>query len=660
MLSKQDTLDNWKNNIAIARKIKEETVDSVLRRHRDYYRGEHWKSPVLVDISRNSPEYTEQTVENLIFSTINTIRPSINLHNPKIFVNPSKKPYIKGTTLFDTSRAAFFIEQLINHLWRTLNIKGQTDRCLGDALLGHWGLMNVGYTFKRNKIKDGKIIEPHTLIKEDSPFAVRTSPLDLIVDPEASDHDLMDARWIGLRWEADLDSIKANSIFSNTSNLEPNSKSQQDSDIRTDQQKMTEPIQPHGTDGRDDSLLDRVIGWDIWDKKNQQLMTIVESHDYILQKRDWPLSFNGFPIKTLWFNFNPDSLLPVSDVAIQLPGQDELNRLRSLQMDHVRRISQAKYLASQGRIIAEEKNKITNGPSGTIAEVKGDASTAIVPLRDASVSQDFYIMINALRQGIRENMGVSDFERGVAKKFETATEPALIQQGITIKRTERSTVLENFIKTIAVELFNIIQQTIRPMSVPLDNAGFQEAINQTPDRLESQVVPTKAIDNLRTPIFIEKRIGRNETKILLPWLNLNKQDIQGEFDFEIEAGSTQPVSDEIRKRDAVQFAQITKESRFVNQEEVMRDVVEAYKRKDVDRILLSKETIKEQSIKEQQKRQQEVQSQMAIDKNKNKDKLQVESNKAQLKAEVDREKIQSNERVELLQALTNRGNGGSK
>ena len=43
-------------------------------------------------------------------------------------------------------------------------------------------------------------------------------------------------------------------------------------------------------------LWQRVEGWDIWDRKNGKLVTVVIEHDKELQYRDWPLKFGGgFP-----------------------------------------------------------------------------------------------------------------------------------------------------------------------------------------------------------------------------------------------------------------------------------------------------------------------------------------------------------------------------
>lgn len=619
-------LKKIKNQIGEAKDIHEDKVRKPLETYREYYRGNQWNDKLA---GHNKP-FRHATVENLVFSNISTIKPSINLNNPKIFVRPSKKPYqLEDGTLFNTGAAAQLLEILLNYYWKSLKLKKQVDKALTDALLGHWGLIQVGYTFKAEKVKDGKLLEINSLIREDSPFALRVSPLDLLVDPEATDHNLEDANWIAIRWEKDLEVVKRNPKYTGTGNLKPNLTTD-DSDNK--QEKSLNLGKGFGDD--DKPYRDRVEGYTYYDKVNQKIYDVVLTHDKALSEKDWKLKSNNFSIKTLYFNENPDELLPISDVSIYKPQQDELNRLRSLQLSHVERVSKRAFITSQGNLPAEEKTKLTHGPDGVIIEAQRGPDS-VVPLKDGTISQDMWLTIQSLRQGVRENSGIADFERGVAKKFDTATEPALIAQSTTIKRTERTTQLESFIRDVVTELANVIQQTFRGQSIPLDKDDFDRVEQIAPDRLESVTVTPQAANQFgnvpikKRPVSSNKNIKKilgDDVEVLLPWLNLEKSDIMGDFDFDIEVGSTQPLNQETRKRDILQLKQILEGSPYINAEEATKAVLEAFDRNDIDKLMRTQKEVEQQQM---QQAQTAVQAEQA----KNQPKRDTDLQKTQMKVQ---------------------------
>ena len=57
-------------------------------------------------------------------------------------------------------------------------------------------------------------------------------------------------------------------------------------------------------------------------------------------------------------------------------------------------------------------------------------------------------------------MAYLPFEKGGAEKFDTATEPALIQQGTNMRRDERGSMLEDFICRNVRKIASILQQTL--------------------------------------------------------------------------------------------------------------------------------------------------------------------------------------------------------
>lgn len=589
---------NWKNMLETSHK-KHKTIEKKIDKWRKYYRGDQWN-----DI--NSEGYNDKTVENMVFSNIRTIMPAINLNNPRIYCKPAKKPYMTKKGYFDTIGTSVVWEMLMNYYYRTLRMKREIDKAVNDALIGPWGFVQLGYTLETEKIKDDSLLEVHELIKSESVFCVRRSPKDIRFDIEATDHLLADARWTALKWVKPLDDVKRNPKYSNTKRLKANSWVKTDNFEKMDTAAYKPDEHNYGDFG-DAAIWERVEGWDIWDKKKHRLMTYVKGHDKFLQEADWPLDIDGFPIEIIYFNENPDEVYPISDVEIYLSAQDELNRIHSLQLAHIKSVSQRRYLAQENSVDPEEMRKITHGGDGTVATVRGDPSTAIVPLRDATISQDIYIIQNGLKNTIREAAGISSFDKGITQKLDTANESALVGQGTAVLRQERLSTLEKFIVRVVKKASVIIQQTMDTHEVPLDEEQFKMAQQHTPDQLASIV-------------------GDAGEKMIMPWLTADKKSLHGDYDFEVEVGSTQPVNQDTRKRDAVQLYQIMAQNPYVKKREGTKFVLDAFNMMESDKFLKTDEEVQKAAMAANQ---QHIQTELALDT----PKRQVDMAKTKLKTD---------------------------
>jgi hypothetical protein len=537
----------WGTRLSVSHR-KFEPIEREIKRNLQYYRGDQWSMEAR-------GRYTDHPVENMIYANLRAILPRLNFRNPKIFVTPNKKPFRRGEVLFDTISASAIVEILINAMYRNLGTKRETRKCIIDAYLAKYAVMELGYTLETEKVaSNDELIETNELIVGDSPFAVRRSPLDLRVDSEATDTLLHDADWIALRWIKTLKDVKRNPRYSNTRNLQANHR------VKT----HFDPSKPEANDdfdrremmSQDPEVWGRVEGWDIWDKKKHKLRTLVEGHNKFLQEIDWPLDIEGFPVEILYFNENPNEFYPISDVDTYINNQDELNRLRSCQLSHVRRISERKYTALENSMDADEMRKITHGGDGTVATIK--QKDGLQPLKDATISQDIYIIANLMKASIREMAGITDMEALASTKFEQATEPALIERSAATVREDQRSIFEDFVKRITKKLFVIVQQTMgTDESIPLNNETFTEARQFVPQKLEKMVGPGG--------------------EAILPWLNLSREDIEGDYDFSIEIGSTQPINQETRKRDATQLYGALADNPWIKTREGTKLFLEAFK-----------------------------------------------------------------------------------
>src|SRR5580765_2632391 len=99
-----------------------------------------WKR--FIDLSKgkhyNSAPKTDQLLINLVFSTINTIAPSVSVNTPKFVVN-ARKP--------DSAPQAVITEEVLNYMWRTYSYQSEFRLAVNDWLVTGHGWIKSGYKF---------------------------------------------------------------------------------------------------------------------------------------------------------------------------------------------------------------------------------------------------------------------------------------------------------------------------------------------------------------------------------------------------------------------------------------------------------------------------------------------------------------------------------
>lgn len=606
---KREELSIWKQKLSVSNKKYEDLVKKKRKRYIDYYLGKQRRTNRIVN------EFAD-TVVNMVFSNISTILPSIIFRNPRIYITPKRKP----TEKLDTVSGAAVLETVLNYFYKELDIKSETRRVVLDALIGPWGLIHLGYNAQIETVTVGDQVSE--AIKEENPFAIRIAPEDLRVDSTGKDHLLKDAKWIAFRWVKTLKEVQDNPDYKNTDLLKNN----------TREEVEFKPIaeNPFDTDNKDyDDVWGRVEGWEIWDKENQRVITLVLSQqpDQIIQDIEWPIEFEGFPLEVIFFNENPDSQFPLSDVETYIQQQDELNEVRSLQMQQLRNNAKRKYITKRDSLDDANKRKIMHGPDGTVAETDANLDNVLKPVEFKSVSQDAYIIERGLKTEIRELAGVSNFERGIAAKVDSATEASLINQGITVLREYRQGIVEDFTIRVMKKLSQILQQTLTSRDIRLGKEQEDALKDIVPDKID--------------------RIVRDGA-VLQRWLNADKDSIKGEYFFDMQVGSMLPTNKETRKKDMVELTQILQGNPFINPEEGTKRILDAYEVRDIEKLMIPAKQVQQQQEQGQQKA---VQAEIAKDTPKRQADLEKTKMKTQSASEITSKKNSTAINVELIKQL---------
>lgn len=544
-----------------------------------YFKGDQWPAG-KGDIS------IPKVVVNLIFADVKVMLPVLALRNPRVFVKPTKatvtvpmpgspdpttgQPMPVPTPAQIINRrpvpviaAAKAKEALINWRWRNLGLTRQVRRCLVDSLLSPFGIMKIGFTLETEKVdvpdqppadpaneKPPDLLVVDEAIKAQSPYAVRWSPLDFRVDPEARYPDLSDAAWIAFGSLSRVEDIKKNPRYRNTRDLKGTVEIKQDYGSASgpsdhyDKSKDTDPEE-----------YQRVRLWEIWDKREGRLITLADDHDKALEYRDWPLSFSsGFPSETLYFTEYPDTLYGPPDLMQVAGQQDAYNEISSMTLNHVKRFLR-KYITQRGMFDENELPKLTQAIDGLVVQADGKLDDAIMAMPDAPIPVDWWQSRGNVREDHDRVSGVGDFVRGVAEKVDTATEASLIQQNLNVRTNDARDIVENFSERVARQVLHIDAQTIdMPAAIPV--------------------------------------IGPDGAIALGQFLNVQTRDtLLAETDVEIEIGSMQPTNQAIQKREVIEIFQALRNDPMVDQFGLRRELLAKYHDTlpDGERLLLTPE-----------------------------------------------------------------------
>jgi len=241
--------------------------------------------------------------------------------------------------------------------------------------------------------------------------------------------------------------------------------------------------------------------WEVLDLVEQKLLILSPQHKDVVYSTDYPYNyFDGPMYVPLIFVDDPNDVWPISMAKIVLGQQDELNKIRTQQMIHRKRYNR-RYLLEDGTMNDDELSKFEAGEDGTITKCLGDPNRVLVPVKDAPLDQNTTVAYQQdIRADMREILGVNEYLRGgFIPRTKTAQEASMIQQGSSVRVQNMYMYLHEFIVDIARRVSLIIQNEY---------------------------------DNIQ---HLTTMVGGELTSV--QW---TKEDIAGEYEIEIEIGSTLP------------------------------------------------------------------------------------------------------------------------
>jgi hypothetical protein len=492
--SQADKLKEYRKHIEASKKWrKEEGFDADWRRFLDLYKGKHY--------DQYSNE--DRMLINICFSTVNVIAPAVAVNYPKITVN-SVKP--------DNAANAVIAEAVVNYWWRFKDIRSEFRRSVKDLLIFGHGWIKTGYRFVEEEevggYDDGDISDPveggevstTTVITQDAPFAERVSPFDVFVDPDAT--SMHDIKWIAQRIRRPIAEVKADKRYSKAA--------------REDVQVMA--VARYSDDPSRRKVHDKNYGyaeiWEYYCVTSKTMCVFTENgENFLIKPMRMPYAF-GHPFSMLRNYDVPDQFYPIGDLEQIEPLQRELNETRSQMMNHRKRFAR-KYLYKESAFDQYGRSSLESDEDNVMVPVVSDEplGAVVAPFPAVINPPEFYDQSNLIVNDIERITGLPEFMTGGLPEIRrTATEVSAIQDAANARTADKLAIVELAIGEVARRLVMLAQQYM---------TGEQVA----------------------------RLIGKDGEPI---WVNFDRDYLEGDFDFEVVGGSTQPHNEAVRRQTALQ------------------------------------------------------------------------------------------------------------
>ncbi len=492
------TIDNWFKRIHLSKALMEKVAaDYTWKDIIDEYHGKYnWSRWGLSDI------YIPPL--NLIFAYVQTEIPAMVLRDPNIKINPKNEQSIN---------AAKIMEKAINYIWKHHRIKRENTKNITDALLVGHTWFKTGYSGDFGTAEDSNGNRFEFIEKEDF-FGYRI-PWDCVYfNPDALDPPY-DCTWIAHEIWATKENVEKNPLYNQDAvkKLQYSSKKNKDN--------VTKGTVDYSSYSPSDEANLCCI-YEIWNKEDGTKFTISPGVSlYLEEPKPWPYEMRGFPFSYLCFNPSPSYPYGIPDVYTFRPQVLELIKVYAMMLDHLKRFN--RQLIIKGTpLSADHMAQLKQGVTGAVLnEVASD--TTIEAVVYPPIQQDVYAVERLLKEMMINISGQSAAERGASQVTTTRSlgELEMMKEGNKGRRSRKVDLVEDFVEDIAGNLLALLQQF----------ADIPFYVRLTGDEYENVASALASRPSASRPGAVTGPQG----------FTFTKEDIQGEFDLDVAAGSMTPM-----------------------------------------------------------------------------------------------------------------------
>lgn len=476
---------------------------------------------------------------NLIYAYVKTEIARLYFRDPWITVNPKRVEDIG---------AAQIAEQVVNYTWGGLSLKNEVKRTILEALLVGHSYIKLGYAAEfgtvesqpKEKPKRGpgrppneKVSEIITseFVKSENVFAYHVPYKDVLFDPSATFPAPHNARWMAHKIVKPLRAIKESGIYDHTEDLKTSS--------FRDDPNMPFEVSDTSKEAFSKEVKNATL-YEIYDLDHMKIVTVSPGCPYFLNQIDYPEWLSGgFPLVQLAFNPVPGEVFPMSDVAAQEGLSIEMTKIVAIWINHLKRWNR-QMIVDNDTFTLDEESKFKESIDGAIihSQTGGTKDKITIP-QYPPVASDSYQIYNEAYKLYQVVSGQTPADQGGQAKVPTRTlgELRLQMMGGRARADEKVDVLEDFIGEIARKLLGIMQKKF-------DLPKIASIVGPTSVKKKIMgVLPARPSTQPQTPQGQPNPIQAQsfQSDFGFSW---NRQDILGDMDTDVVAGSTVPMDRE--------------------------------------------------------------------------------------------------------------------
>lgn len=563
----EDLYRVWNNRVSVAKEYHRKNYLDHIEEVERVWRG-------LDRLYQATPDL-EWVQVNIIYANGKLIVPQIWFSNPEIIVEPLTDrfeeidPITQGPRTVDVVRNAELVKPVLEQKADQIGFKVEEQRVARDAYLYGMGVMKEGWGSQFGKLgvkkyKDDKHAKPasdkvqqtpvtgvNQKVQPDQPWFLRVHPRDIFLPSWARSYDEME--FVIHRVFRRVDDVKSDKRFRNTEGIEgtrmlfdSSKPSDQQPRVYEQQEEFVELWEIHyrTAAGQGGS---KVVSGD-QERHNQDMdaeyepgsavykvLVLAEGHDKVLYHDidEIAMAVGHFPFRFLVLSEDPDRIYPNSDVRQIIDLQRELCKLRSYNLEVVKR-QPAKTLVNANAIAdpKQEEALLANMP---ISYVKVNDPDGIKVLVYPGISQDNYAIQERLMQDIRIVGGVGENQQGQATA-NTATEASIVQSNLNVRTQDMLDKVKDHAIGCFYDLFAML-----------------------------------------TEFASEAEIVRVDGPQGTDWRKWTGADIRGHYRFRLDVTQMQPPNNQVRKKMAFDFMNVAiTQPQYFNIPEVVRQVAKTY------------------------------------------------------------------------------------
>jgi hypothetical protein len=363
---------------------------------------------------------------------------------------------------------------------------------------------------------------------------------DILFDPQARKLDLSDSRYLSIAWyptvqelydDPDITDLP-DDIMSYPEAAEYTRIKDGNADSHASQ-RVGASMARGGGQGEKDPAFRTICVWEIFDKINLRKLYMTDNKHKIIGTGKWPcnLKFGPrtlFPVTLLYQHPIPGQFYPMPEATLIAPQLREINVLEQMISEDTR-TKWRKYLTISGILTDDQKAQVTDSsvknaliyvditkltellglpPGQSIDPLQFDVRKLVAPMEDVSPKKDLFQRYDMLEKEIQHIVGYGPAARGGMPSTRSAREAMMINQENQKKLDKRKDHIADFYKLTDMKHVRFMQQY---MSV--------------------------------------ERYAKIYSKVadLQQWFGYKREDIQGDFEFEVLPGTLTPKNTEARK-----------------------------------------------------------------------------------------------------------------